>query len=162
MTTGIKIDLTLPEFLNAAITAAMRQHESVSSGRKDNHGLSKDKGGINLHFEGASGEIAAAKALGVYFSSHVGSFKDADLGEITQVRTRSEHHWELIVRKNDNPDHVFVLVTGTSPSFYVRGWMKGQEAKDRKYLANHGGREPAYFIPTEDLHPIEEFFESLS
>lgn len=99
--------------------------------------------------------MAVAKLMGIYWPGSVNTFKAHDLPGL-EVRTRSEHAYELIVREDDDPDTLFVLVTGKCPEYYVRGFIKGSDAFSRpQWLRDHGGREPAYFIPHASLSPTE-------
>jgi len=154
MSQGITICLTAQEMAMAAIVGAARHAESVQQRRRDAHGLSSKKDGLGLHIAGACGEMAVAKWRGVYWGGHVNTFKGADLGRNVQVRTRSDHKWDLIVRSDDADNDAFVLVTGTAPLLVLRGWMWGREAKQDRYLDTHGGREQAWFVPQADLRPM--------
>ena len=152
---GVQIRLTLSELLMACSVGAVRHHESVSSGRRDANGFTDRQSGLSVHIEGAAGELAVAHVWNLHFAGHVNTFKGADLGERTQVKCRSQHNYELIVRKDDSSDHIFVLVTGSAPNFFVRGWLYGHEAKHKDFLATHGDREAAYFVPHGLLHSME-------
>jgi hypothetical protein len=45
-------------------------------------------------------------------------------------------------------------VTGVAPNYRIHGWLYGHEGMKDRYLAGHGGREKAYFVPKRDLRPI--------
>jgi len=45
-----------------------------------------------------------------------------------------------------------------APAFDVLGWMGGGEAKRSEWLMDHGGRPPAYFVPTRALNTIETLY----
>ena len=99
--------------------------------------------------------MAAAKALGRYWTMPVNTFKDGgDVGEL-QIRTRPRHYNELIVRPGDRDTDTFILVTGRSPQFRVHGYITGGQAKRRCWLHDYGGRPPAYFVPQSALRPLE-------
>lgn len=148
------VTLSPVEMALAATAGGIRHAESLMRGRRDAHGLPEEADGLRLHVDGAAGEIAVAKLLGRYWGGDVGTFKRADLGRGVQVRTRSRHDYELLVRPDDPDDHAFVLVTGSPPRLAVRGWIWGQEAKRPEWLRTHGGRPPAYFVPTTALRPL--------
>lgn len=97
--------------------------------------------------------MAYAKAAGVYWSGSVDTFKAPDV-ETVQVRTRSGDgpRTDLIVRRSDDPDDVFVLVIGKIPNYRIVGWMRGHEAWRDEYIASHGSRAPAWFVPPDKLH----------
>lgn len=152
---GVWVRLSLTELLNGVIVGAVRHFEAEKSNRSPKHGFdAKRDSAIGIHIEGACGEIAVAKAVGRYFSGSFNTFKAADLGENVQVRTRSSHDYELIVRNDDNPNHVYVLVTGTAPTYCIRGWAYARDVMKPDYLANHGGRHEAYFVPPNALNSM--------
>lgn len=132
-----------------------RQEEAVQSKRKDQHGFD-GKNGLKIHIEGAAGEIAFAKAFGLYPGFTINTFKAADIGSNVQVRTRSERRYGLIVRPDDDDDAVFVHVIGSSPNYVVMGWMLGKDAKRPGYSEAHGDRPPAFFVPSEELRDLSE------
>jgi hypothetical protein len=147
----MKVELTTPEFLNAINIGVIRQCSSLKKGLKDSHGAKSDNG-WDMHIEGACGEAAVAKALNVFWSGTVDTFKrGGDVGNKIQVRTRSKSYYELIVRKDDRDDDIFVLVTGKAPSFDVVGWISGKDAKKEQWIQTHGNREAAWFVPQKEL-----------
>ena len=149
----MKVILTVGELHLAAQNGCLRQIESMSRNLPDKHGF--DGPGWNIHVEGAAGEIAAAKALNMYWGGTVNTFKSiGDIGKL-EIRTTSVKNNRLIVRNKDSDDAVFVLVVGSTPTFEVVGWMLGKDAKQSKYVSAPGGRPPAYFVPREDLNSLD-------
>lgn len=130
----------------------LRQHQALIKGKKEAHGYN-GKDGWQIHIEGALGEIAAAKYLGVYWDMSVNTWKTEDLKGI-HIRTRSEHNYDLIIRPNDTEDAIYVLVTGRYGQYRVRGWIEGSQTKNPKWLQTHGGRNPAFFVPQKVLNPM--------
>lgn len=148
-----------PEELLLAETIGKRRWKSVVEwGLKDKHGMPNGDEAKQIY--GASGEVAAAKAMNLFWPATVDKFKDPDIYPDIQVKTRTKHSYNLIVRDGDNPDYRFVLVTGLVPAkglttdFKVWGWCWGWEAKNEKYRDNPGGFEPAFFPPKSVLRPI--------
>ncbi|GAA3348560.1 hypothetical protein GCM10020358_67440 [Amorphoplanes nipponensis] len=142
------------EMQHAAMVGAFRQIESMRLRLGDQFEADPDNA-WSIHIEGAAGEMAAAKALGRYWAMPVNTFKHGgDVGEL-QIRTRSRHHNELIVRPGDRDSDAFVLVTGRSPHFRIHGYITGGQAKRRYWLHGYGGRPPAYFVPQSALRPLE-------
>jgi len=118
-----------------------------------------DEHGWNAHIEGACGEVAAAKALGRFWSPSVNTFDAADIGLRLQVRTRSRHEYELYVRPRDvenHPDHAMILVTGKAPLFVVRGYIIAKDACRDDWLKEYGSRPPAWFVPQQQLLDIDD------
>jgi hypothetical protein len=153
--TANKVEVVL-EWYELAIAAQVglsRQMRAMQMKRPDKHGLDPEKG-WSVHIEGAAGEMALAKHKRVYWDGSVDVFKSAgDVGDI-QVRTRSKSWYELLVRKDDRDEDIFVLVTGLAPNFAIVGWAYGHEAKLIP-AKDHGGREPAHFMPQGNLRDID-------
>jgi len=145
----VNITLTQPEMVIASVVAGLRQ--SGAAGLPEAHGATADEDGIGRHFLGAAGEIAAARALGRYWGGDVGTFKRADIGRDIQIRTRSQHWHDLIIRDDDDPDHVFILVTGQPPHMRVHGWYRPADGLRPDWRKPHGGRPEAWFVPQSAL-----------
>lgn len=147
------VTLTWHEAAMASHVGWMRQLAAIKAGKTDSHGY----GGLGWseHIEGACGEMAVAKRLSVYWDGSINTWKANDLPGL-QVRTRSRHDYELIVRPDDDDQAVWVLVTGKCPEYRVRGWISGADAKQAEWLAGHGGRPAAYFVPVERLRSVSE------
>lgn len=151
----MNIELTKREVAMAAECGIMRNLAAIVDARRDAHGLVDLEGGWGKHIEGACGEVAVAKALGRFWSPTCNTFDAADIGKTIGVRTRSQHHFELIVRQQDKPSHAYVLVTGRAPSFVVRGYIIGADARRDEWWRNHADRPAAWFVPHEALLDIE-------
>jgi hypothetical protein len=147
------VKLTPHEVAMAAGVGMRRQVSALAANRRDRHGLNPEDG-WRVHIEGACGELAVAKYLGKYWDGSVDTFRSLpDLGNV-EIRTRSKHGYELLIRKDDDPDKFYILVTGIAPNYRVRGWIKGKAARRDEWWQNHGGREPAWFVPHQALTPI--------
>lgn len=151
----LEIHLTGSEVLLGAMCGLQRHMEALRKGLPDRHGYEGD--GWGVHIEGACGELAFAKAAGLYWNGSVNTFKvGGDVSGI-EVRTRSRHDYELLIRPNDHDDAAYVLVTGKVPDFRVHGWLSGREAKQHsEWLQRHGNRPGAYFVPHDALHGLAE------
>lgn len=138
--------------MTAAQVGVMRNVSAIRAGKTNQHGFDED--GWNIHIEGACGELAAAKALNIYWDGSVNTFKKgADVGPY-QIRTRSKHSYDLLVRNDDRDEDIFILVTGRAPEFVVHGWLSGRDAKQDRFLKDHGNRHPAFFVPKSELRPL--------
>jgi hypothetical protein len=135
----------------AAGVGLRRQLAAVKRGSQDRHGADPEDG-WRIHIEGACGELAAAKFLGRYWNGSVDTFQSIpDLGAV-EIRTRSRHDYDLLIRKDNPTDRVYVHVTGRAPRFRVRGWIRGTEAQREEWWKNHGNREWAWFVPADALN----------
>jgi hypothetical protein len=151
---GKLVVLSWPEAMLAISVGVRRRVECLRKGIGDKYGFNGDPWQTNI--EGACGEMALAKFLGVYWDGSVNNFFGDDLPSGIQVRTRRDHGHGLLVREADNDDRPYVLLTGELPQYRVHGWMMGRDAKQRQWLHSYGGRTPAYFVPQSALHPIDK------
>jgi len=147
------VTLLWHEYAMASEVGRLRCLASIRQGLKHKYGMAT--AGWTESIEGACGELAVAKLLNIYWDGSVNTFKAPDVGTL-QVRTRSRHDYDLIVRPEDSGDEKFVLVTGVAPEYVVRGWMLGKDAKRPEFLKTYGNRHPAYFVPQDKLLSIDE------
>jgi len=153
---GVWVHLFDLEWRFGVMLGFERHREVVASDRRDRYGLPDDNDSLFRHINGACGELAVAKWRGCYFTPTINTFKAADIGTNVQVRTRSRHDYDLLVRPHEADDDIFVLVTGMAPHFCLRGWIKGAEGKRSEFLQDHGGRGEAYFVPAHVLHRLPQ------
>lgn len=146
-----RVTLARHEVELAAGVGLRRQVDAVTAGRPDRHGYSGL--GWTEHVEGACGELVVARFLGRYWDGSNGTYRSAaDVGAV-EVRTRSRHDYDLIIREDDTPGSVFILVTGRAPAYWVRGWIRAADAREHpEWRQAHGGREPAWFVPVAALN----------
>lgn len=152
---GIPIRLTFGEMWSAVAVGTARQLGAMKADKPESCGADiRDRWGS--HIEGACGEMAFARAVNRYYGAPLGTYKQGGdgVGNI-QVRTRSNHDYDLIVRPGDDLDARFVLVTGLAPDFVVRGWIRGRDAQRPEWIQEHGGRPPAWFVPQGSLLPLD-------
>lgn len=155
-TRGMDIDVTLEwyEYHMASEVGRLRKFSHIEHNRQNNHGFAGP--GWNEDIEGACAEMATAKALGIYWSGSVGSFKHPDLGNNLQVRSTISHNYSLIVRPADHDEDLYILVTGMCPDYKVRGYISGAEAKNDLWKRGPVDRPDAYFVPIEALRPMSD------
>ena len=136
----------------AATIGVQRQLEALRAKLPDRHGYTGS--GWSEHVEGSAGELAVAKLFNKFWGGATNVFRTkGDVGEI-EVRTRSEHSYELILRPDDHDDKHYVLVTGRAPNFRVHGYVLGRIGKRPEFLQTHGNRPAAYFVPQACLCPL--------
>lgn len=149
----MNVSLEWFEVSRAALVGVSRNVEALRKGCQQRL-RGKDES-WERHVLGALGECAFAKATNRYWSGSVNTFKAADVGANIQVRTRSQHSYDLIVRDSDADDDVYVLVTGGPADFTVHGWVVARDAKRPEFRADYGGYGHAYFVPQSALRPID-------
>jgi hypothetical protein len=153
---GVRVSLTPMQCRISALVGAERQTEALLRGLPDRHGFSGI--GWDNHVEGAAGELAVAKVLGVFWGGTVNTFKaGGDVGR-WQVRTRSREDYDLLIRDDDRPGDTFILVVGKMPDYCVVGWKVFQpDGWPERWRKTHGGREEAWFVPQQSLRDMEDF-----
>lgn len=145
----VTIRLTLFEILEAASKGVMRQVQNLEKRRRqaNNHDPGRD---WQDHINGALGECAVAKWLGIYWTGNLGNLQAADVGPF-EVRTRSRAGYDLILHESDPDDRAFVLVTGLNGEYVIRGWILARDGKKREYWKDPAGGRPAFFVPQAQL-----------
>lgn len=111
---------------------------------------------------GAIAEYAFAVWAGLPFfpPRTIDLFKKPDV-EGFQVRSTqlSPKHKNLIVQENDNPNHPYVALKGNYLEWHIMGWMRGKDAKQKKYWTVKENYQPAYWVPHTELETLETLQE---
>lgn len=142
------IKLSLAEMQIAAQVGVQRQVQNLKTGACPAYGAG-NKNDWQLHIEGALGEMALAKHLGVYWDGK-GQMRAPDVGEC-DVRTRSRHSYDLIVHDRDPDDRYIYLLTGGNGQYRFHGGIYARDAKHECYWKDPAGGRPAYFVPQAAL-----------
>ena len=152
---AIPVRLSTWRLLTGAIVGVERCCQALMEEREPQHGADPESL-WQLHVEGALGESAYFQFRGASKLPTVGVYKgEHDAGK-AEVRTRSRHDWELIVRQRDPIDAFYVLVTGSYGDYLIHGYISGEEARQDQWVKTHGGRSPAWFVPQSALTPFPE------
>jgi hypothetical protein len=150
----VRVTLTWGEFYQAALIAAGRQARAILKGRKETYGHPVERGSWDAHVEGAAAELACAKALGLYWGDSPELDYDGDVGRLYVRSTDLEHGCLLIYE--DNPDGLYVLAVGKSPTFDLVGFAHTRDAKHERYWDTTRLRVSAWMVPQADLTPFDE------
>ena len=132
----------------AAQVGIQRQIQNLKTGAVPAYGAGS-KNDWQLHVEGALGEMALAKCLGVYWDGK-GKMRAPDVGE-GDVRTRSNHSYDLIIHDRDDDDRYIYLLTGGNGQYIFHGGIYARDAKQKRYWKDPAGGRPAYFVPQAHL-----------
>tara|TARA_R110002051_G_scaffold24864_1_gene61275 strand:- start:771 stop:1373 length:603 start_codon:yes stop_codon:yes gene_type:complete len=161
------IKLSEREMLVGASSGIQREVECLRSSGGGENAISNYErknnsigpGGLwNNHVEGALGEIAVAKYLGMY-PGGITDAKATDVGDHYEVRTRPYSYYELFVRKRekkDKEDKYFILAQGSYGEYTIRGWITAYEVfvHPEWYHNNENKTGYRYWVPHEFLYPI--------
>jgi len=152
----IQLSLDRHEINYAKMIGNIRYNEAVKAGKKNQIKRNlTPRQELEIHYAGAAGEMAFAKAMNYYFNATINTYKTGYDVHKMQVRTRTKDHYDLLVRDNDNNNDIFVLVLKNVTSFKICGWIKGSDAKKQQYFKNYGNMNPAYFVPQSHLNSID-------
>jgi hypothetical protein len=99
-------------------------------------------------------EILVARYLGyINFDPRASQFKKtADVGSFIEVKWTRYENGQLIIYESDRTTDVAILVTGTSPSYRLAGWIPVAMAKRPKYK---NSKQPTWWVDQKNLQPIE-------
>jgi hypothetical protein len=149
------VKLNWAEIAMCAGVGVRRKVESLRTSLSPLHKFDAH-GGFEIDIQGACGEYAVAKALGLAWNGSVGSFKLPDVGPY-QVRTKvSTNYQGLALRTNDKDDEITILVEGRVPNFELKGWICNANGKQKRFeKVIQSGRPPAFLVPPAELHSIE-------
>lgn len=124
--------------------------------------------GLDLDVVGGLGEYAYCKWRGLPWSATPGltdragdvpGFTDrhGDVGDGRQIRATTHQNGHLLIHREDNPEHNFLLVVVGLPVCRLVGWINGAAAQQAKYWDDRiRTRTGAYMVPQSDLHPLVE------
>ena len=154
----VTVELSKAETIYAVMVGGARQSAAARQGRRND--AARPDADWQCHIEGALGELAVAKALGVFWAPNIGGYDYA--GDVAgyHVRATVNPTGALIIHPKDPGEAPFVLVTGEPPYLHVRGWFYARDAKQTRYwrTTDNRGRPlplPAYFVPAGDLIPFD-------
>lgn len=161
-----QVQLTLPEIEIGAEVGLKRQLRCLQGSRNGSRTTSEyaqrygspGVGGLwGNHIEGALGEFAVAKFLGLY-PSGIEGYNTTDVGDHYEVRTRPEKFHELFIKKRDKPDKYYILLQGSHGEYIIRGWISAYEVfgHDEWFHNNSGRTSFSYWVPFSFLYPISE------
>ena len=134
------------------------------TGARDQHGLIVDsvQHDVGIKFLGKMGEFATSKYLGL-FHEMAPHAKGPDIAGIIGVRTAQGHHRRLVLRQVDQPELPYVLATHEAGEDFVllHGWSIGRDVMIPRFWYSPNEREPAWFIPPDELALMSDLFNFL-
>jgi hypothetical protein len=148
-----RVELTPRETATAVDVARRRLEENRALGRRKRRG---GGGGPGEHSQGALGEAAVAKYMGLWnewLRTAVGNIHARDVGKF-DVRTTSPR-LSLILHEDDQPDTPYILVYDRRPVFELVGWNYPRTVRRPEFWQTRTGR-PCYFVPPKALRDVDE------
>lgn len=109
--------------------------------------------------ESICAEIIVAKYFGLTnFDPADSEFKKtADVGSRIEVKWTKYDAGALIIGDSDRNTDIAVLVTGTSPTYSIKGWIPVSIAKNQRWRRRD---QPTFWVEQYNLHPIENLRRS--
>jgi hypothetical protein len=161
----IEIKLSNEEKTIAKLEAKRRQSDNESKNIKGrNGGEQYGAKALKMHLYGSFGEMAVASYLNLkeyLYLEKIAVRGSCDLPYDIDVKTRSEHWHDLIIQLDDDPKKIFVLVT-INKNCFIHGWIKGEDIMNKKYIKDPAKGRKAYFIPSEELKPMEDLIKIIN
>ena len=147
---SVPVQLSPSEIYSAALAGVLRQVQNLQKNRTPAYGID-DNSHWQAHIEGALGEMALAKHLGIYWSGK-GELRDPDVG-LVDVRTTTHENGCLILHEADDDHRKFYLLIGCNGRYNVFGWMFGLEGKQQRFWRDPtGNNRHAFFVPQSALN----------
>lgn len=147
--------LSETELQIAALVGCTRHIKATAAGRRPTHGAPKHDD-WRTHVGGAAAEMAAAKALGVYWPASTDPDYQGDIGTaqtgMFHVRSTNWNGGHLLLHHSDPDDALFVLVVGEAPCFRLAGWIRAGDGK-RAELWRGDIPNPCFMVPQRELNP---------
>lgn len=155
------IELTTAELQAAEAEAHRRQsHNEAKRLKGRNNAPASGQKALQMHRLGCVGELAVAKLLGLdrhLFKHETAMRGSTDLPGGIEVKTRSNHRYDLLVQLDDDPNKVFVLATHEGgETAHVVGWINGRDAMRKEWIREFVRGRPCYAVPQSALRPIEQ------
>ena len=96
--------------------------------------------GWEFCIENVAGELAVAKMLGVYWQGGIQSKTPI------YVRVRKRVDSEMLIKHTEDPDAVYVFVTGEAPRFTIWGAITGENAMNDSFDGVTESSDPKGYV----------------
>lgn len=124
----------------------------VREGTWDNDTDEPDAECFKRNIDGAQGEIAVARFLGLYWRPSVGTIKAPD---VAGYQVKTSRYPNMLVRKKDKDEDIFIGVQLIPPDdFLIHGWITGKEAREVGRKGGDPNRPPCVLVAPEHLHDM--------
>lgn len=150
----------------AAETVAKRVADRYREG-KDATMKYRSRSIADVNRDGFGAELAVARWLDLEW--HRGNRRKTDVGDDIEVRNVRRADGLLALYTYDHASRRFVLVTGSFPSYTIRGWLPGKDAMTERYWHPKGAVVAGYaldvarfLVPQDDLRSPFELLDAVS
>jgi hypothetical protein len=150
----VTVKLTSAELMLGGNVGVMRRVASIQNGNNPNWHAKDSSWATDI--DGALGEMAVAKHLGVYWEPSVNTFKAADLCGFIQIKSTNHSSGHLIVRDNDARHHLYVLVITAIPHCRLIGSIWGEDARQIGIQRNLDADAPCWWVSQEQLSDLPD------
>lgn len=148
----MKVTLTESELQQGSFIGMQRHNYVIQQGLRQQKGYANPWENI---IEGALAEMAFAKLMNLYWDGKINQLTKGDVGK-WEVRQTKHLDGSLRIEPSDKDHAPYVLLTGQSGVYFVRGWILGHEGKLHEYWKDMAGQgRPCFWVPPSDLRPIE-------
>jgi hypothetical protein len=142
----------------SAITGLSRAVNALWHNRDDSDIKKRNEAELwGSHIIGALGECAYAKGTNVYYEPTQGTYHSVPDVDGVEVRTRTQPHYQLIIRSRDVGDRFYVLVRmcGHVSRWEIVGGILARDAWTHdEWVHDYGGHKASWFVPDEFLTPV--------
>lgn len=155
----VVITLGSEQLLAAQEEARRRQKHNEARGLKGrNRAPARGAKALEMHRLGCIGEMAVAMHLelksGLY-DAKTPVRGSTDLPGGIEVKTRSKHHYDLLVQLDDDPNKIFVLATHEGgETTHIVGWINGKDAMRKEWIREFVRGRPCYAVPQSALNSM--------
>lgn len=156
MPTAYHVVLTVDDIARVRDVARRRNDEADAAGYQPAYGYTSDRDPLADHVQGAAGELAVCKLMGLDWEGRVNNYKRGGDVKDWEVRCTPLDGGSLLIRPDARPFDTYILVKGTLPFLVVCGWMLAHDARRPEWKRSPSGRPAAYFVPQSALTDMEE------
>ena len=144
--------------LKAAIQFVENGDETLDTDRRYNTAITFHER-ISELAETIASEWVVARHLGFDYDPFEPKMKKkADVGDKFEVKWTKYTIGQLIVHEYDRTSDIAILVTGSSPHYFIAGWIPVSVAQKPRYRHS---QQPNWWVSQINLQPIETLRKAL-
>jgi hypothetical protein len=145
--------------LKAAVQFVENGDETLDTDRRYNTAITFHER-ISELAETIASEWVVARHLGFDYDPFEPKMKKkADVGDKFEVKWTKYTIGQLIVHEYDRTSDIAILVTGSSPHYFIAGWIPVSVAQKPRYRHS---QQPNWWVSQINLQPIDTLRKALS